>query len=176
MNDANDVTLVAETARLQLRRLTDDDDAFIVELLNDPAFIEHIGDREVRTLEDARAYIAAGPQAMYAEHGFGLYLVTVRATDAKAGICGILKRPSLDTPDIGFAFLPAFRGQGLAREAAEAMKLHARHAHGLTRLAAIVNPGNAGSIRLLERIGFQLERRITMPGETDELLLMGVAL
>ena len=170
------VTTVAETPRLQLRLLAEDDDAFIVELLNDPAFIEYIGDREVRTLEDARTYIAKGPQAMYAQHGFGLYLVTVRATSAKAGLCGILKRDGLDTPDIGFAFLPAFRGQGLAREAADAIKTRASDVHGLTRLAAIVDPGNAGSIRLLEQIGFCLERRITMPGETRELLLMGVEL
>lgn len=168
--------VVAETPRLQLRLLAEDDDAFIVELLNDPAFIEDIGDREVRTLDDARAYIAAGPQAMYAEHGFGLYLVTINATGARAGLCGILKRDGLEHPDIGFAFLPAYRGQGIAREAADAIKAHARDVHGIRHLAAVVDPANARSIRLLEQLGFSVERRITLPAQSHELLLMGVEL
>lgn len=171
-----DTTTVTETKRLRLAYLSEADDAFILELLNDPAFLEHIGDRKVRTLEDARAYITKGPRAMYAQHGFGLYLVTVCATGAKAGMCGILKRDVIADPDIGFAFLPAFRSQGFAREAAEAMLTHAIEVHGLARLAAIVGPGNAPSIRLLEQIGFGVEGRITMPGETQELLLMGVEL
>ncbi|MBL8141069.1 MAG: GNAT family N-acetyltransferase, partial [Acidobacteria bacterium] len=121
-------------------------------------------------------YIARGPQAMYAAHGFGLYLVTVRATGEKAGMCGILKRDALEDPDVGFAFLPAFRGHGYAREALDAVLSLAIDVHGLTRLAAIVDPANGRSVGLLERAGFRTERRITMPDETTELLLMGMDL
>ena len=145
-------------------------------LLNDPAFLQYIGDRQVRSLADASDYIARGPQAMYAAHGFGLYLVTVRATGEKAGMCGILKRDALEDPDVGFAFLPAFRGHGYAREALDAVLSLAIDVHGLTRLAAIVDPANARSVGLLERAGFRTERRITMPDETTELLLMGMDL
>lgn len=166
--------VVARTARLVLRPFDASDAAFIVDLLNDPAFLEFIGDRQVRTLEDARDYISRGPQAMYAAHGFGLYLVTVAATGDKAGMCGILKREALEHPDVGFAFLPAFRGQGYARESVEAVMSLATEVHGLTRLAAIVDPANTRSIALLQGAGFRTERRITMPGATVELLLMGV--
>jgi RimJ/RimL family protein N-acetyltransferase len=70
---------VIETERLALRELTADDAAFIVELLNDPSFLRYIGDRGVRTIDDARRYIETGPRASYAQHGFGLYLVERRA-------------------------------------------------------------------------------------------------
>ena len=168
--------VVAATRRLEMRLFDESDAAFIVELLNDEAFLAYIGDRGVRTLDDARAYIANGPQAMYAAHGFGLYLVSARATGARIGMCGILKRDTLDDPDIGFAFLSAHRGHGYAREAVEAVMSLAIEVHGLTRLAAIVDPANLRSVALLERAGFRTERRITMPGETVELLLMGVDL
>lgn len=167
---------IAETRRLVLRPFDDSDAAFIVALLNDPAFLQYIGDRQVRSLADASDYIARGPQAMYAAHGFGLYLVIVRATGEKAGMCGILKRDALEDPDVGFAFLPAFRGHGYAREALDAVLSLAIDVHGLTRLAAIVDPANARSVGLLERAGFRTERRITMPDETTELLLMGMDL
>src|SRR5690606_38235364 len=101
---------VLETQRLVLRRLSAADAPFVLELLNDPAWLEHIGDRGVRTLDDARAYLAAGPVAMYAEHGFGLYLVEVREDGAPAGICGLVRRDFLDDVDLGFAFLPRYRG------------------------------------------------------------------
>lgn len=168
--------VVAATGRLVLRRFDEADAAFIVALLNDPAFLRFIGDRKVRTLDDARGYISNGPQAMYASHGFGLYQVTLRETGERVGMCGLLKRDALDDPDVGFAFLPAYRAQGFGREALAAVMSLALEVHGLTRVAAIVQPDNAPSIRLLERAGFRTERRITMPGDTVELLLMGVEL
>jgi RimJ/RimL family protein N-acetyltransferase len=144
-----------DTPRLELRWLQEDDDAFMLALLNEPSFIRNIGDRGVRASAEARDYIRSGPMASYAQFGFGLYLVTLKRAGTPIGICGLLKRDALPDPDIGFAFLPAYWSQGYAREAATAVLQYARETLGLPRLLAIVNPGNAGSIRLLERLGFR---------------------
>src|SRR5262249_30109542 len=112
----------------------------------------------VRTLEDARRYIENGPLASYARHGFGLYLVELRESGTPIGICGLLARDALPDPDLGFAFLPAYWKQGYAFESAVAVRHFARTTLGIGRLLAIVNPDNAASIRLLERLGFTFER------------------
>jgi [ribosomal protein S5]-alanine N-acetyltransferase len=145
-----------ETPRLQLRWLRAGDAPFMLALLNEPSFIRNIGDRGVRTIDAAREYIEAGPMASYARHGFGLYLVELTATHTAIGICGILKRDELPEPDLGFAFLPAYWSRGFAHEAASAVKAFARDVLGLPHLLAIVNPVNASSIRLLERLDFRL--------------------
>ena len=111
-----------ETPRLELRRLTVDDAPFMLGLLNEPSFIQFIGDRGVRTIEEAQTYISLGPMASYARFGFGLYLVELKSPRTPIGICGILKREELPEPDIGFAFRPAFWSQGYAWEAASAVK------------------------------------------------------
>lgn len=160
---------ILATERLDLRELDGDDEAFMLALLNDTAFIEHIGDRGVRSLDQARAYVQAGPMASYAQHGFGLYAVVERMTRQPVGICGLLRRPTLDDVDIGFAFLPAFRALGYARESAQAVLGHAHAVLGIRRVVAIVAPGNAASARLLERLGFRFER-LFRHGESDEEL------
>lgn len=162
---------VLTTPRLRVRPLTLDDAAFIVELLNDPAFIRNIGDRGVRTPDDARAYLNAGPLASYTRHGFGLCAVELAAAGTGIGICGLLKRDELPAPDIGFAFLPAWRAQGYAREAAEAVKADAFTRLRLDPLLAIVNPDNAASIRLLERLGFAYDHIVRLSGEGKDLHL-----
>lgn len=143
-----------KTARLVLRRLNDADALFIQQLLTDPDWLRHIGDRGVRDLDDARAYIRQGPQAMYEQFGHGLYRVALKENDTSIGLCGLLRRPQLTEADLGFAFLPAWRGGGYAREAAEAVLAEAREVFGLRRVLAIVTPDNRPSIRLLERLGF----------------------
>jgi RimJ/RimL family protein N-acetyltransferase len=154
------------TRRLELRPLADGDAAFIVELLNDADFLRFIGDRGVRSVEDARRYIETGPQASYAKHGHGLDLVTERGTGRRAGICGILRRETLDEPDLGFAFLPAFRGRGFALEAAEAALEDARDRLRLPRVLAIASPDNHRSIALLTKLGF-IERGLERVGDSD---------
>ena len=146
------------TARLVLRELTSDDSDFILELLNEPSFLQQIGDKGVRTREDARLYIETGPRASYARHGFGLYAVILQDGGETAGICGLLKREALEDPDVGFAFLPRFWSKGYAFESAAAVLQHARSALGLTRILAITSPGNTASIQLLGRLGFLFER------------------
>lgn len=145
-------------------------------LLNDPDFIAHIGDRGVRTVADAASYIERGPRASYAEHGFGLWLVELLDPLTPIGICGVLKREALPDPDIGFAFMPAYRSRGYAFEAASAVRDFARDTLGLPRLLAIVSPDNASSIRLLARLGFTFEQTIVMPDETEPLQLFAAGL
>jgi ribosomal-protein-alanine N-acetyltransferase len=145
---------VVETDRLSLRPFTEDDAAFVLGLLNEPSFISNIGDRGVRTIEDARGYIVNGPLASYGRFGFGLYVVELKAPAIPIGICGILWREQLPDPDLGFAFLPAYWSQGYGLESATAVRDYARATLGLRRLLAIVNPANEPSIRLLEKLGF----------------------
>jgi ribosomal-protein-alanine N-acetyltransferase len=145
------------TARLRIRELAAADAPFMLALLNEPSFIANIGDRGVRTLDDARGYLDRGPLSSYRRHGFGLYLVELGADGTPIGICGILRREELPNPDLGFAFLPAYWKQGYAYESATAIRRHARETLGIRRLLAIVNPANAPSIRLLERLGFRFE-------------------
>lgn len=161
-------------ARLRLRELTADDAPFMVTLLNDPGFIEHIGDRGVRTVADAVSYIDRGPRASYSQHGFGLWLVELRDAPTPIGICGILKRDTLPDPDIGFAFMPAYRSHGYAFEAASGVCGVARDRLRLPRLLAIVSPANQRSIRLLERLGFAFDQMLLMDGETKALKLFSL--
>ena len=149
------------TPRLQLRELTGDDAAFILELVNDPAWLRYIGDRNVHSLEDARGYIARGPAASYAKNGFGLWAVILRATSEPVGMCGLIRRDSLPHPDLGFAFLERHRGHGYAREAAVAVVALARERWRIGRLLAITDPDNAASQAVLEHAGFVFERHFT---------------
>ncbi len=161
---------VLATARLRLRRLVLDDAPFVLELVNQPSWLAYIGDKQVHSLDDARGYLAAGPLASYAQHGFGLYAVERAHDDAPIGLCGLLRREHLEDVDIGFALLDRYGGHGYAFEAAAAVVEHA-HAIGLDRLVAIVAPGNARSIRLLEKLGLAFERTITPPGQSAPLRL-----
>jgi RimJ/RimL family protein N-acetyltransferase len=162
---------VLTTARLRLRPLEAADAAFIVALLNDEAFVRNIGDRGVRSEEDAIAYISGGPQASYQRHGFGLSAVELAGAAVPIGICGLLQRDQLPAPDLGFAFLPQFRSQGYAYEAAAAVKGDAHGRLDLPTLFAIVSPGNAPSIRLLERLGFAFERLFRLASDGELLKL-----
>lgn len=166
-------SFVLETDRLTLRPLSEADAEFILGLLNEPSFLQFIGDRGVRTLEDARAYIRHGPLASYATFGFGLLLVVRKADQVSIGICGLLKREGLPDVDVGFAFLPAFWRQGYAMEAASAVMDHGKAAFGLTRIVAITQPDNPGSIRILEKLGLRFERMVRMSDESAEIQLYG---
>lgn len=163
---------VLETDRLVLRRMSVDDAEFELRLLNEPSFLRFIGDRGVRTLEDARAYILKGPVDMYERLGFGLYITELKEEGVPIGICGLVKRDFLEDVDIGFAFLPEFWGQGYASEAAAAVMEYAKGALGLKRLVAITNPENHSSIRLLEKLGFQFDRMIRATADGPEIRLL----
>ena len=163
---------VLTTERLTLRRLSPADAEFIVELLNDPAFLQFVGDKAVRTADDACRYILDGPMASYERNGFGLWLVALKESDLPIGLCGLLKREALPDVDIGFAFLPDYRSRGYALESASAVLQYGRTEFGLKRIVAITDPENAGSIRVLQKIGMRFERMIAVSEGAPEIQLL----
>ena len=165
----------AATERVTLRTLGPADADFILELLNEPSFLQHIGDKGVRTVEAAREYIRTGPMASYERFGFGLYLAESKSAREPMGICGLLKREALKDVDLGFAFLARFWSMGYAFESALAVLAHARTVLGLERVVAIVSPGNAASIGLLGKLGFCREGLTRLSQDGPDLELFGSA-
>lgn len=161
---------ILETERLTLRQFTAEDAPFILELVNEPSFIQNIGDRNVRSLADAVKYIETGPVISYARNGFGLYLVQLKESGESIGMCGLIKRAALEDVDVGYAFLPKFWSKGYAVESALAVKEQARSL-GLRRLVAIVDPANIGSIRVLEKLGLTFEKMVRLAADDIELKL-----
>jgi RimJ/RimL family protein N-acetyltransferase len=167
---------ILETERLNLRRLSVEDNEFILKLLNEPAFMHNIGDRKVRTPDAARAYILKRVVASYEQNGFGLWAVDLKESGEPIGMCGLIKRDALDDVDIGYAFLSKFWSKGYATEATLAVKQYAQQVIGLKRLAAIVDPDNQSSIRVLEKIGLKFEKMIHLPNDEIELKLFAADL
>jgi [ribosomal protein S5]-alanine N-acetyltransferase len=164
---------VLRTPRLQLRHFQDADADFIVRLLNDSSFLRFIGDRGVRNIVDARAYLAEGPIESYRRFGFGLLRVSLKAGAEPLGMCGLTRKAWLDDPDIGYAFLPEATSKGYAFEAASAVLEHARGELSIRRIVAVVTRGNAASIRVLEKLGLQFERMILDPAGVELKLFAG---
>jgi ribosomal-protein-alanine N-acetyltransferase len=160
--------IVFETERLVVSRFTLDDAPFVLELQSEPEWLRFIGDRGVRDLDSARAYIQRAPLDMYARLGFGLYKVSLKADGTPIGMCGLLKRDSLSDVDIGFAFLARHRGKGYAREAAQATLDHAEESHSLKRILAITSPDNVRSISLLEKLGFSYQKTLQLSVDGGE--------
>ena len=158
------------TGRLELQRLTEDDAGLMLAIWNDPAFIRHVGDRGVRTIDQALAAMR-DTLALFESHGYGAWRIAPRGGGPAMGICGLFKRENLDHPDIGYAILPDWRGQGFTLEAARAVMAEARDGLGLERVNAIVSPDHRRSIRLLEKLGMRVQGPIRMPGEDADILL-----
>jgi len=157
------------TDRLELRWLTLDDAPLMLAVWNDPAFVRYVADRGIRTLEQARAAIEAGPLRLYAEYGYGPFRVRRREDGVDMGICGLFRRDGLEEPDIGFAILPDYCGKGYGFEASAAVLEHARDTLGLSCVTAIVSPHNEASIGLLGKLGMHYERPIRMPGDDHDV-------
>lgn len=160
---------VIETKRLALRKLSIDDAEFMLRLLNEPSFVRYVGDKGVRTQADACRYILAGPMDGYERFGFGLYLVELKDNREPIGICGLLKRESLENVDVGFAFLPRFWSKGHAFESASAVLAYARENCGLKRILAITSQDNVASINLLAKLGFRFERMARLSEGAEEV-------
>lgn len=161
---------IAETPRLQLRRVKLSDAEFFHRLLNEPSWLENIGDRGVRSAAEAVAYIRKQIWEPYRSCGFGMYLVQRKEDGAPIGLCGLVQRDFLEHPDLGFALLPEHVGQGYAAEAAESVIALVESRWGIGQLCAITRGENSRSVRLLERLGFQRERSCATPsGEMLEL-------
>jgi len=168
-------TRVLQTPRLTLRHFDRADAPFIFELLNEPSWLQHIGDKGIKTIADAERYIQAGPTAMYARLGFGLYLVELTGSGESVGMCGLIKRDTLEDVDLGFAFLSRFWGNGYAYEAATAVMSHARTRLRIDRLVAITSQTNQPSGNLLRKLGFTFERLMVATAGGDDLMLYSIS-
>jgi [ribosomal protein S5]-alanine N-acetyltransferase len=160
-----------QTERLSIRLMSLDDSAFILRLLNEPSWIQYIGDKGVRTEDDAKNYIQTGPIQMYKEYGFGLYVVTIKETGVPIGICGLIKRPSLVHVDLGFAFLPEYTGKGYAFESAQAVLQYGQETFHLDKIVAFTTIDNTNSQKVLLKLGFVFEELIKFPNDPEELKL-----
>ena len=165
--------IVIETKRLIIRKFTVDDSAFMLELLNTPDWLRFIGDRNIRTLEQAEQYLLNGYMKSYQDYGFGFYVVAVKETQESIGICGIVKREGLEDVDIGFAFFQQFMGKGYGYESASAVLNYALNDLKIKRIVAIVDPENVVSIALIKKIGLQFEKMIQVSPKDIELMLFG---
>ena len=165
------MSLIFETTRLRLRHLDTNDGEFILQLLNSPGWLEHIGDRRVSSVEEAVLYLLTGPINSYNQQGFGLYLVETKETCLPIGICGLIKREELEHVDIGFAFLPEFCGKGYAYEAAKATLIYARNELAIQKIVSVTNVDNTRSIQLLKKLGMTFKEKVQFPNEQRDLLL-----
>lgn len=165
---------IIETARLRLHEFVEgaeEDAAFVLELLNDPGFLRFIGDRGVHDLAQAHAYLLDGPISSYRNRGFGMYRIDEKSSGRSIGVCGLIKRDTLDDVDLGYALLAGARGQGYASEAAAAVLAHSRAKLSLPRIVAITDPENHASIALLEKLGFRFQRMVRLSADDIELKL-----
>jgi RimJ/RimL family protein N-acetyltransferase len=162
---------IIETDRLLLRWLTTEDAPFILQLLNDPSWIQFIGDKGVKSLEDARNYLLTGPMDMYDRLGFGLYLVHHKRENLPIGICGLIKREYLKDVDLGFAFLSKYQSNGYGYEAAQATIDYGTKKLGLKRILAFTSKDNDASSKLLEKVGLTFEKMVVFPNNPEELKL-----
>jgi len=161
---------ILETERLTLRELISADDAeFVFALLNAPKFIQYIGDRGVRSVEQAREFIENRYRQSYSDHGYGLYAVELKTDSTAVGMCGFVRRDTLPGPDLGFAFLPEYEGKGYGFESAKAVMGYGRKTLGFTTVLAITSQDNEVSGKLLEKLGFRFDRLIESGDETLKL-------
>ena len=164
-------TMIVETPRLELRELTLDDAGFILGLVNEPSFLSNIGDKGVRTLEDAKQFILDGPWIRDQKPGYGQFMVELKPDGIPIGVCGLLYREILDVTDVGCAFLPAYWRQGIAHEAASAIMEYGRSTLGVEKIVGLTSKDNLASIGLLEKFGMKFERIVKMSDDDPGTVL-----
>jgi len=151
-----------ETIRLTLREITLGDAEFILRLVNDPSFMSNIGDKGLRNTDDAKKFIRSGPWKCQEKPGYGQFVVELRESGEPTGVCGLLHRETLDVTDVGFAFLPQYRGHGFAFEAADAVMKYGYSTLGVDRIVALTSEDNVASIKVLKKLGMEFERTVKM--------------
>lgn len=164
-----------QTERLDIRRLTLEDADLVLSVWNDPAFVKHVGDRGIRTLEEARATLVDGAFQMYENHGYGPFRVAIRENDQALGTCGLFRREGVEDPDIGWGILPEYCGKGFAYEAACAVRDFGFKEVGLTRLVAFISAENVPSIGLAKKLGLRYERMTRLVGDDEDVCLYSMA-
>lgn len=164
------MTLI-DTNRLVIRNITEQDFHFIFRLLNEPSWIKYIGDKGIKTEDDAKNYIQTGPLQMYKDFGFGLFLVTLKENAVPIGLCGLIKRPSLENIDLGYAFLPEYTGKGYAFEATKAVIQYGKEQLSIDKVVAISTIDNLNSEKVLLKLGFSFDSLIKENNSSEELKL-----
>ncbi|MBE9102588.1 GNAT family N-acetyltransferase [Vacuolonema iberomarrocanum] len=167
---------ILDTDRLTLRQVSLEDAEFIFRLLNEPSWLQYIGDKNVRNLNDAETYIRNVLMKMYSQHGFGLFLVEHKTDQTAIGLCGLIKRKELEDVDLGFAFLSKYWGKGYAMEAALAIVDYGRRVHNLSTVVAITLPNNYRSLNLLKKLGFKFKQTIHLGSGSEKLELYSMTL
>lgn len=160
-----------ETERLLLRPTIEADAEFVYRLMNTPKWLQYIGDRNIRSVEDARNYINARMLPQLQRLGYSNYTVIRKWDVQKIGSCGLYDREGVEGIDIGFAFFPEFERLGYGFEAASRLKQAAFDDFGLDRLSAITNKDNTASRKLLEKLGLKRAGSITLPGSQEAIYL-----
>jgi RimJ/RimL family protein N-acetyltransferase len=154
--------VIAETDRLKIRKLTTEDAAFVLALTNEPYVIEHIGDRGLRSISDAKAYILNGPWAQHCDQGYGQFAIELKPEGVLIGLCGILYRTKLELTDVGFALLSHYWRQGFAFEAVSAVMDYGHDVLGIRNITGLTSETNTASINLLKKLGMQFEKMVSM--------------
>lgn len=160
---------IYETERLIIRPMSLEDKELIFRLYNSPKFIQYIGDRNIKSVEDAENYIKNRFLPQFEKLGFGNYLVMTKEGNEKIGGVGIFEREGLDIVDIGYSLLEEFEGKGYAYEAAQKVKSIGMEEFGLAKISAIISKDNLSSQKLIEKLGFVFKKYVTLPGENEEL-------
>jgi RimJ/RimL family protein N-acetyltransferase len=163
--------IITSTERLHIRELSVHDAPFILRLVNSPSWLKYIGDRNVKTEEDAKKYLKNGPLKSYDDNGFGLYHVALRVDQTPVGMCGLIKRPDFDSPDIGFAFLPEYEGKGYGYESASDVMDYCKTEFHIKRVLGITLEANVASVHLLEKLGLSFEKKFIYESTKEELML-----
>lgn len=159
-----------ETERLILRPTSEEDAEFMLELLNTPKWHKYIGDRNVRSIEAAKKYIADRITPQMERLGYGNYTVIRKSDGVKMGCCGLYDREGLEGIDIGFGFLPEYEGKGYAFEGSDKIKQLAFEQFGINSISAITAKENTGSQKLLTKLGLEFIKTITLPDDEEELM------
>ncbi len=162
---------IVETERLIVEEAVISDATFFYKLLNSPNWIEFIGDRGIRTIEQAAEYIESSLIGSYQKNGYGLFKMCLKESSIPIGICGFLKRDYLEHPDLGFAILPEYEGKGYTSEACEALLHYGKDILKLESILAITSHENTKSQRLLKKSGLSEIGTVKPTGSEEELLL-----
>ena len=160
-----------ETERLVLREITTGDAEFMYQLMNDASWLRFIGDRNIKSIEAAKEYISNKIRTSYKTFGFGFYLVSLKENDAPLGVCGLIKRPTLEHVDVGFAFMPEYRNKGYGYESCVAIMDYAKDELGIDYIVAITDLDNIASIKLLEKLGLKFDKVMQLDGEKKQCRL-----
>ncbi len=159
-----------KTERLFIRPTNEEDADLILELFNTPKWLTYIGDRNIHSIGNAKAYIKNKIKPQLERLGFSSFTVIRKSDHAKLGNIGLYDRQGVEGIDIGFAFLPEHEGQGYAFESASKLKQIARGKFKIQHLGAIVTADNLSSRKLLDKLGLRFSHMFTLPNDNEELM------